>query len=226
MSKLFVLSLGGSIIIPDDIDTKFLKQFRAAILKQIKKGNRFVIVTGGGKVCRRYQEALLAVSKSSAEDLDWMGIETTYINARLIQLMFGKLAHPDIVKNPTVKTSFKEKILVAGGWKPGWSTDYVAMRLSELYGSSTLINLSNIDYVYDKDPRKFKQAKKIESISWKEFRRMFSSKWNPGANVPFDPVAAKLAEKKGKKVIIANGKDIENLESILSGKRFKGTKIS
>src|SRR5438270_760950 len=92
--RLFVLSLGGSLIVPGEIDVKFLQAFKKIIVGQIKKGHRFIIVTGGGKTARNYQGALRQVSKVSNDVLDWMGIGATYINAELVMLMLGRLAHP------------------------------------------------------------------------------------------------------------------------------------
>jgi uridylate kinase len=54
---------------------------------------------------------------------------------------------------------------------------------------------------------------------------MVGDEWVPGKNVPFDPVASRHAEKIGLKVICAAGKDLRNLEDILKGKEFLGTRI-
>jgi len=225
MPKLFVISLGGSLINPGEIDTEFLKKFRALVLSQIKKGSRFILITGGGKLCRNFQDALVKIANPTKDDLDWLGISSTWLHADLVRLMFGKLSHPLIIKDPNHKVKFKEKILLAGGWMPGRSTDDDAVRLAKIYGATTVINLSNIDYVYTKDPRKFKDAKMIKEISWADFRKIVGNKWDPGKNLPFDPTAAKLAEKNKLKVIIANGKNLPNLKNILEGKSFKGTVI-
>jgi len=223
--ELFVISVGGSLINPGQVDTVFLKDFRRMILGQIKKGRRFILITGGGKLCRDYQNALKKISNPTSKDLDWMGIATTWMNADLVRLMLGRITHPAIIKDPNIKVNFKEKVLIAGGWMPGRSTDDDAVRLAKAYGSTTIINLSNIDYVYDKDPKKFKNAKKILSVSWKDFRVIVGNKWDPGKNAPFDPTAAKTAQKNGMRVIIANGKNLKNLENILNGKSFVGTTI-
>ena len=225
--SLFIISLGGSLINPGQIDEAFLKEFQKLIYAKIKKGARFALITGGGRPARDYIKALKAINpKTQADNLDWMGIYTTRLNAQLVRLIFGQLAHPLIVEDPNKKVNFTEKVLVAGGWMPGRSTDDDAIRLAKIYSATTVINLSNIDYVYTKDPRKFQDAKKIESISWKDFRKIVGSKWDPGKNLPFDPTAAKLAEKLKLKVIIANGKDLVNLKSILDGKKFIGTVIN
>ena len=225
MAKTFVISLGGSLINSGKVDGNFLKNFRKLILNEIKKGSRFILITGGGKPARDYQAALISTNNKNRADLDWMGIYASRLNAQLVRLMFGKIAHLKIVEDPNIKFNFKEKILVAGGWVPGRSTDDDAVRLARTYKGGTVINLSNIDYVYTKDPRKFSNAKKIQNISWKNFRKIVGNKWDPGLSLPFDPVAAKLAEKLGLKVIIANGKNLKNLKNILQEKKFKGTLI-
>ena len=99
--------------------------------------------------------------------------------------------------------------------------------LAKTYGAKEVINLSNIDYVYDKDPNKFKNAKKIERINWKDFRKnIVGYKWVPGENVPFDPIASRLAEKSSLKVVIMNGKNLTEVKKALEGGEFKGTIVS
>lgn len=223
--KLFILSVGGSLINPGQLDTKFLTEFKKLILSQTKKGNRFILITGGGKLCRDFQTGLKSVNKATSADLDWLGIATTWLHADFVRLMFGKTAHPTIVKDPNKKVNFKENILVAGGWMPGRSTDDDAVRLAKIYGADTVINLSNINFVYNKDPNKFKDAEKITKISWTDFKKIVGNKWNPGKNAPFDPTATTLAAKLKLKVIIANGKNLNNLQNILDSKPFIGTTI-
>ena len=225
MSQLSIISLGGSLINPGQIDVKFLKDFRQLIISQTKKGHRFILITGGGKLCRDFQDSLGKITNPTTTDLDWIGISSTWLHADLIRLVFGKLSHNTIIKDPTHKVQFKEKILIAGGWMPGRSTDDVAVRLAKAYGAQTIINLSNINYVYNKDPRKFKDAKRIEAINWADFRKIVGNKWVPGKNLPFDPTAAKSAQNLKVKVIIANGKNLKNLQNILENKKFQGTII-
>jgi len=220
-----VLSLGGSLIVPDEIDVDYLRRFKFVIEGYIKKGFRFVIVCGGGKTARDYQTAAKKIVNLHSEDVDWLGVHATRINAHFLRTIFRDKAHPKIITNPIEKINFKEKILVAAGWKPGWSSDYDAVLLAKNLGIKKVINLSNIDYVYDKDPKKFKDAKRFDSISWHDFRKIVGNKWDPGLNMPFDPVASKEAEKEGLTVIIANGADLDNFEVILRGKRFNGTTI-
>ena len=220
-----LISLGGSLINSSKgIEDKFLKNLRALILRHVRQGKRFIFVTGGGVVCREYMEAAKRVAKSKNEDLDWIGIYMTRVNASLVRTMFGPYAHPRIVENPTAKIDFKEKILVGGGWMPGASSDIDAVLLAKKFSARTIINLSNIKYVYDKDPKKYKDAKPFKHIPWAEFRKLVGSSWKSGMHAPFDPIASREAEKAGLKVVVANG-DLKNLDKILSGKDFKGTVI-
>lgn len=230
--ETFIISLGGSLIVPsEEIDWKFLKKFKELIIREINKNKRFVIITGGGQICRTYQKAAGKVTKLTDDDKDWLGVHTTRLNAHLIKTIFREYAHPRINKNPRTKENLKkhfqkgESIMVAAGWRPGWSTDFVATILAERLNAKTVLNLSNISNVYDKDPNKNKDAKKITEISWKNFRKIVGNTWDPGLNMPFDPIASRKAEQLKLEVIIADGKKIKNLENILEGKKFVGTVI-
>jgi uridylate kinase len=225
MTKIYVISLGGSLVVPNEINIKFLSLFKNIIEKKIKENKKFIIIVGGGKTARNYQNAAKALTKVSNEDLDWLGIHATRINAHLLLTIFRKYAYFRIIKNPKEKISFKEKILIAAGWKPGFSTDYDAVLLAKTYGSDTIINLTNVDYVYDKDPNKFKSAKPFKEISWKDYLKLIEQKWIPGMSAPFDPIASKLAQKFKFKVIILNGRKLKNLENYLENKNFQGTII-
>lgn len=224
MPKTIVLSLGGSLIFPKHLDKKFLINFKRTIEKYVKRNYKFVIICGGGKLARNFQQVASKVKKLSNKELDWLGIYATRINAHLVKSMFGNHAEDSIISNPNSKINFKKNIILASGWLPGWSTDYDAVLLAKNLGVKEIVNMSNIDYVYDKDPKKYKSAKKIEKINWKEFSKLIKQRWRAGMNVPFDPVASKEAKKSGIKVSII-GKDLKNLENLLNGKKFRGTMI-
>src|SRR3989338_5126425 len=159
-----VVSVGGSLIVPDQIDTDFLKRFKTLILEKVQQGLSFAIIAGGGKTARRYQDAAGAVTSLSQADLDWVGIHATRLNAQLLRNIFVDSAHPHVIKNPTIDISADESVIIAAGWKPGCSTDYDAVLVAKNLGATRLVNLSNIDYVYDSDPHKNPSAKPIERI--------------------------------------------------------------
>ncbi|MFH1620985.1 MAG: UMP kinase [Patescibacteria group bacterium] len=221
-----VISVGGSIVVPKTgIDVAYLKKFKTLISQQVKTGRRFIIIVGGGYTAREYQGAASKIVKLTAEDLDWLGIHATRLNGHLLRTVFRDIALHRVVKDPTRPIKWSESVLIAAGWKPGWSTDYVAVRLAKKFGAERVINLTNIDAVYDKDPSRFDDAVAYDRIAWKDFRKIVGSKWIPGANAPFDPIASKLAHKWGLAVAIANGRDLNNVKNIIDCKKFKGTVI-
>ncbi len=222
----FVISLGGSLVSPEagKVDVAFLKKFRAVILKYVKRGHRFAIIVGGGKVCRVWQDAARTLGVKDNDDLDWVGIRATHLNMELVRTIFGKAAHYKVMENPHEKVK-EFKILFGAGYKPGVSSDYDAVVRAKTVGANIVVNLSNVPYVYDKDPGKFKDAKILEHVSWAEYRKMFGTKWVPGANVPFDQKAAFEAARADMKVVFLGGRDLENFENFLQGKTFKGTVI-
>ena len=222
-----VISVGGSLVIPGEIDIDFLKKFRKLILTELREGRKFILVVGGGKVARIYQKAAREVIPVNNQDLDWIGIHSTRLNAQLLRIIFQKQAYPKIITNKQkINPKIKSQIIIASGFRPGNSTDYIAVLLAKAYKAKTIINLSNIDWVYTKDPKKFKNAKLIKQISWPAFQKIVGTKWEPGENVPFDPVASKFAHKWGMKVVICNGKDFNNLRLLFKGQSHKGTVIS
>jgi uridylate kinase len=225
-SKRYIISLGGSLIVPDEIDTKFISGFKKVIESGIKAGEKFLLITGGGRTSRRYSEAAKTLGDLNPDDLDWLGIHSTRLNGHLLRTIFRKHAHRRIITNPMRPEKGNEPVMIAAGYRPGWSTDYVAVLLAKKYKAEAIVNLSNIDYVYDKDPRKYKDAKPIKDISWVDFRKIVGDKWDPGLNLPFDPVASKLAEKMKLRVAILNGKNLPNLRNFLANKKFKGTIIT
>lgn len=223
---IVVMSLGGSIIAPQSgVDVRFLQEFRKLILERVKKGTRFVIICGGGATARQYQQAAKEITTLTRDDLDWIGIHATRLNGHLLRTIFREHADAKVIKDPTRPFHWKQPIVIAAGWKPGASTDYDAVLMARKFKSAVVVNLSNIKTLYDKDPKKFSDATPIYNINWKEFRKIVGSEWDPGANLPFDPVASKLAEKMKLRVILADGKDLPNLRLILSGKKFVGTEI-
>lgn len=223
--QTYILSVGGSLICPDEVDVDFLKKFREVILKKVREGDKFYIICGGGKINSKYNAAAQEIAKVSDIDLDWLGIYATRFNAQLMRVIFGSLAYFEVVIDPTKKVRTAKSIIIGSGYIPGWSSDYDAAMIAKVSGAKTVINLSNIDYAYTDDPRTNPEAKPIERIKWKDFRKIVGDVWKPRMSKPFDPIASKLAEKNKIKVIVLNGRNTENLINCLAGKEFVGTVI-
>ena len=220
-----VISLGGSMIVPNGVDTTFIMKFKNLVLDWVSKGKKFYIITGGGKTCRNYNDSLKNITNPSNEDLDWLGIAATRLNAELIRIAFEDKAYEKIIMDPDVIPETDKPILIGGGWKPGNSSDLAAVHIAKSTNSTKVINISSIDFVYDSDPKVNPDAQKFENISWHDYRSMVSSEWNPGMNLPFDPIASKVAEEFGLELAFISGHDLNSLDSFLSGGKFNGTTI-
>lgn len=223
-----IISLGGSIVAPDSPDISFIKDFHQRICQWLETHpqERLVFIVGGGGPARTYQGAYRQVlAKPDANAQDWIGIMATRLNAELIRAIFEQYCSDPVVTDPSASIDFKGRILVAAGWKPGFSTDFDAVWLAGRFGAKTVLNLSNVAKVYTDDPRKNPEAKPLDRISWEDFRSMVGDTWEPGKNVPFDPIASQKAQELGLSVICAAGKDLDNLMDILNHQNFTGTTI-
>lgn len=223
-----ILSLGGSMVVQEKVNVPFLREFSWLITQYGKDhpDHRLIIVVGGGALARNYLHAATQVTFISEEDLDWLGIMATRLNAELLRVVFSSTAAKQVIHDPTQSIRGKENLIIASGWKPGCSTDYDAVLLAANVKAKVIINATNVAYVYDKDPKTHHDAKPLEKISWSRFRKLVGQRWSPGLNMPFDPIASKKAQALGLTVYICGGSDLTNLKNALYGKPFKGTIIS
>ena len=186
----------------------FLKAFRTFVLGLVKTGRRVVIVCGGGKTARHYIHAASEVMDHiDPEDLDWLGIpprgSTRTCSVRCFAVLRTRTSSNTLARTPR---HWREKVLVAAGWKPGWSTDYVASRIAGLLGVKHIVNASNIDGVFTADPKKDPTAKLVKEYSWHDYCAMVGDTWDPGLSAPFDPVASKYCQRHEISVAIIDGK--------------------
>lgn len=225
--ETIVMSVGGSLIVPDQIDTTFLKNIKDLIVSQTAKGRRFIIIAGGGRTARNYQVAAEEAVSASKEDRDWIGIHSTRLNGHLLKVVLKEVAHRVMITNPDdiLDVPDTEKVVVAAGYRPGASTDLRAVQIAHRLNAQKVINLSNISHVYTADPKQDPTAEKIEDITWAEFRKLIPEEWDPGLSSPFDPVAAREAETHDIEVATISGEQLDELQNYLAGESFVGTKI-
>jgi len=221
-----VISLGGSIIYPKELDINYLKKLNTFFRNQAKRGQKFIIVVGGGTLCRDYQACASAVRKVSNFANDWLGIETTKLNAKLLQTIFADIASPTIITKRGERKQLNYPLTFCSGWQPGASTDRVAVWLAMDFNAKEIINASNISQVYSRNPKKYKDAKPLTQLSWADYLKIIPKQWTPGLNTPFDPEASKLAKEHELTTIFVNGKNLANFKNLLTEKPFTGTIIN
>lgn len=225
--KVIVLSLGGSLIVPDKIDTKYLKEFKKIILKNTKK-YKFIIVCGGGSIARKYISALKKTNTNEKLQ-SFSGISATRMNARFMSYFFNfepKQGIPHTMK--ILKKYIKKQNVVFCGaleYKPNQTSDSTAARIAKKF-KTIFINLTNVPGLYNKNPKQYKNAKFISEISWKDFNKMANkSKFKPGQHFVLDQTASKIIMKNKIPTYII-GNNLSQLNNLLKKKKFKGTTIS
>jgi uridylate kinase len=224
--KVIVLSLGGSLIIPKNVDTKFLQEFKKTILKNTNH-YKFIIVCGGGSIARKYISALREVGIS--EKLQGLsGISATRMNARFMNYFFNlnpEYGIPHTMK--LVKKYIKKQDVVFCGaleYKINQTSDSTATEIAKRF-KTIFINLTDVSGLHDKNPKEYKNAKFIPKISWKDFDKMVNKiKFKPGQHFVLDQSASKMI-MKNKTTTYILGKSMNQLDNLLKNKKFKGTTI-
>lgn len=228
MKKVIVISLGGSLIVPNKIDVEFLKEFRRVILKHTDK-YKFVIVCGGGSVARTYISGLENQKVSKKLYLqNLLGISITRINARFMSYFFGKDVDDGIPHELKAVRSLvvKSDVVFCGAlrYEKNQTSDSTSARLARFFNCD-FINLTNVSGLYDKNPKKFRTARFVHEVSHKAFLKMTRKLvFHPGQHFVLDQTAAKIISKYKIKTFIL-GPKLRNLDNLLNGRHFVGTII-
>lgn len=225
MKKNIVISVGGSLIFGDETNIDFYNEIHK-IFEIYRSHYNFALICGGGKTAREYTNVAKKLSLSE-EKQDILGIDATRMNARLMLFVLQGLTTDKIyTKIENMVSDFGGKITICGGMKPGQRTDKVAALLAKKLKIKTLINLTNVDGVYDKDPNAYSDAKIIKSLNYDRYCELSGlKKHKPSYHFVFDFDAAEICHMEGIKVIIINGNKLDNLNLFLSEKEFIGSII-
>jgi uridylate kinase len=218
-----IISLGGSIFAGQEgVEIDFVREFSKAML-EVSKKNEVFIVTGGGKTARKYIEAGRALGAGN-EALDKMGIAATRLNAMIISASLGESGLGFVPERIEEVDGLREGIFVMGGTVPGHTTDAVSAMLAAHVGADLLINATNVDGVYEKDPNLDPTARRFNRLTYDELIKIVETNHRAGLSTVFDPKAAQIIRKKGIKTAIIDGRKVENIVEATKG-RFKGTLI-
>jgi len=221
-----VLSVGGSAINPGKPDLGFLRSM-AKIIKKSK--NTFGILCGGGTIARVYANAARELG-SSEYDADAIAITSTKQNAQLMVAALhasGIDVFREVVSDFELARRPKNKVVVMGGTIPGITTDTDAVLLAEATGAKRLINISNVDAIYDSDPRKNPQAKKLPRMTYDELIDLAarSDARTAGTNFVFDMRACKLIARSRIETHFVSGQSMKDMESAIEGRKHGGTVV-
>ncbi len=238
-----IIKIGGSIINPDGkYDSGIINELISLIKNNEEK---YIFVIGGGKLCRKVQDASTpylkeALGQEISYAKDALGIAVTKINANYVlnkfQKKLGKEVHPEILEDPHAKINSKSRIFFIGGYVPGHSTDQDMIVLAKTYNSKKIIKISNFDIVKKIYPLEFQklsdeekkknlaQAQDLPQMTWKELKELVETKWIPGLNTPFDPRAVESGYKLRKKLTLNIGR-LEQLPQMLKREKFRGTVV-
>lgn len=224
--EVIVISLGGSLIVPEKINHTFLNKFKETLEKSYKT-HKFIIVCGGGVIARKYISALKAEGKSDKE-LSIAGIRATRMNARFMMQLFGKDANDELPTNmkQVINALPKNKIVICGALRYAQksTSDGTASKLARELRTE-FINMTNIKGLYTSNPKTNKNAKFIQNITWEKFEKMANkTKHKPGQHFVLDQGASTIIKKNRIKTYII-GQNLKNLTNLIKKGKLIGTTI-
>jgi len=232
--KNIVVKIGGSLLFTKQrkINTKKLTEF-CDIIKQKKGFKSIVIVCGGGIIARDYIDSVRNGSDNEAM-CDIMGIEISRINAKLIITHLGEDAYPVVpktVEDVSIALQYN-KIVVMGGLQPGQSTTSVAAEIAEYIKADQLVILTDVDGIFDKDPKTHKTAKLIEHLDYNQLQDLILNNFGDeqamaGEYRIFDVVSLQILRRSNLNVLIASGENLTQFRNYWKGDSgIIGTEIS
>ncbi len=226
---MIVLSLGGSLIVNDrGVNVAYLRKFVSLIKREVYRGKKFLICCGGGATARMYHCAAEQLDPRVKElDLHWVGIRSCHLNEELLRVSFGDLAASfSGEERDRARVRWHRPIVIGRVGKPGASSDASSVKWAHALKARAVYNLTNVDGVYDSDPRKDKNARHFSHLTWREYQKVLGiTQWRPNAHAPFDPIASRLAARWGISAVILNGAHLTNFSKAIAGKPFRGTVI-
>jgi len=217
--------MGGSILAPDEVDEKFASSL-AKFLTELAAKHEVAVIVGGGRPARRDIEKARARGASWAE-CDHIGILATRRNAKALIEKLGKNSNKNIPESiHDAAGVFGNKILVMGGTEPGHSTDAVAALLAEWVKADLFVNASNVDAVYDRNPREHKDAKPYKVIKISDLLQIVGAGSMEAGKYPLlDFTSARIIERSRIRTLILDGRDLKDMESAIAGRPFRGTTV-
>ncbi len=218
-----VVSIGGSVLIPEKDDAKYIKAL-ADMLRDVSKEVEIMVVCGGGKVSRYYSKTGRELGGTTYQ-LDELGIGVTRVNAKLLDIALGDagIGKVPLTAEECAAERRAGKVPVMGGTEPGHTTDAVASMIAKACNADRIVNASNVDAVYTDDPRTNPDAKKIEKMTINDLEKIVYSEHDACRSSVFDPLGVKIAKEFKIDLLMVDGRDLGELRNAILGKEINGT---
>lgn len=228
---MLIIKLGGSLI--QNSLTEINPKIILLVNKLRDENIHSVLSVGGGKLCRLFQSDLRKNGITDFVTLDTMGIAAINLNSEYVKhlyvqdkRLFPYTINSDDSLNQALESKDKYSFFVSGAWEIGQSSDTVSVNMALKFNSTQIVRMSDVDSVYDSDPKQNPNAKKLKNISWKEYLNILGTKeWESGANFPVDPIAAQLSMGNKISFGFTTLDEFLNLDKVEFSK-FTGTVIS
>lgn len=239
----FVIKFGGSVFSTSEdkiFDVEKAKNLINFLRKYFSK-YKFIVVVGGGFLARKYikfieENSNVNINEKQKEKIKHeVGVASININAIVLSSLFEENEVEEKIFRYTdfdeeTEIQIDKNVLISAAGHPGYSSDYNAYQLAIRAKAKGVISLKNVDGVYTKDPKKFKDAKPISNCTWEEYLKIIGNpvEFKAGGNYPVDPLTAKLALKRNVRFFIVKGDEYNysEVEKILLNQDFIGTIIS
>jgi uridylate kinase len=186
------------------------------------------VTTGGGRTAREYIGVGTTLGLTPVE-LDELGIDVTRLHARLLAGRIGlpTPSHPPTTVREAVEALRHASPVVLGGTEPGHTTDAVAALVAARLRAGRVVNATDVDGVYDADPKLRPGARRYDRLDWPAFLDLLraGTAGGPGQNFPFDRLGTETLARAGIPLAVVAGRDLVNLRKAIEGTAFDGTLI-
>jgi len=234
MTKNIVIKFGGSLLFSEGgtINYEKITEF-CDLIKNDKNYDSIIIVCGGGTIARQYIKAIREFTENEIL-CDLIGIDISRINSRLIVANMKEFAYPQVPE------SFKElstaiitsKIVVMGGLQPGQSTTSVAIQVAEFLKTARLVILTDVDGIYDKDPKVFDDAKLLRELNYDSLQKIIlemsgDKQAAAGEYRIFDIVSLQILKRSNVVVSVISGSNLDQFKKLWNNEKANvGTTIT
>ena len=220
-----IVRVGGSIV-GSPLNALLIGNY-IALLKELKQhGHEVVAVVGGGSLARDFIKVAAGFGLGEAKR-DWAAIHVSRLFAQLFVLGLGEAGCGTVPVSLDEAEACLErgKIVIMGGLRPGMTTDTVAALIGERVHADLLVKGSNVDGIYSKDPKKYSDAKKLDSLTFDDLEGLFeSNKHKAGIHQIVDPEAIKILQRCKLTTVVVDGYHSANVLAAVNGEKV-GTVI-